>query len=1051
MPTISVQTGTVSGFSQIGTVPKKIETKTQVFSSGGFGDLYICEKMDGVGVNDVIIKLLKDPNGIGKTCFDTVLAIQDIIKSNPDPDKLVADIPSLTTLPLISFTGKTGNTECLGYGQKYLKGFNDFDDILTNKFADYKNIKLLRRLEYAYRLVKAMKFLSDSGFIHADINAPNLFVNLNTDDLVLLDLDSGEVVGKTKATTFGKIGDFIAPEITQQIIEAQKKNQTPSPTTTYESDRWSVAIAISYILFLRSPLFFFKALTQNNYDEYRKTRSWPDANPSESYFSPSAEKSYSNFFSKAINHPGIAEIKNCFSKLVNEGYNVPTQRPSYDDWIKALESTINTLKIDFKKLLDYLDKQAVAIGNLLSRVTAMQPYGTFFNVQQQLQTIEQSLNLLKSEAETQKQKIAANTPGLIINDEYSNYIKRNNIYEPFIKQIESIEVLINNFAQSKDKFKQGLSDFVLDLDNLKIQMSAYSQFLNLPNMLTTIEFNTLISQIDNIKAETQLQLTNFSAFANSKVQFDLEFQKFNQRLTIFSLLKQTITEALGKIDKHYAELKQQSLAQIDVILSTLAAIQNGTIKNTIAGLSGEVQKQISLFEKQKSEIEALEKSTSFIPIKNKLEKLRTRSTNAITVLEDVEKEIQTFTTNIGTANPANLVTEVNDIKNKLSPANSKPVINSCTLELGNFKTKYSNSIKFDIILKLQTEIQKSNSEYTTIQNLIPNTVNMKSRVFNWVDIVNPSSLIFKIRKYPYFNSMDENGNLNGLFLCAQHEYPKALKRLDLTNLETNRQQEVLPEKISHLSKQQNELIVSIGGSDNLMNDTELSHAKKIRRKNGWWILLLLLAETFLSYAALEAIFPAANPNYRTWFFIFFKLALAFVSTFGLMILLDKFLLALWPPKTSKTKSLKERIPLIFFLGLLSVLILIFIVGLAFVRAFAYESGQKIHPIMGVGFVTLAFALPLVAAYLKYQVDSILHYHETLKYIKLEDKIKVLKIKLKNLNERERTRCRKIITQSYRVLNKLNILKNDGDNSLINTDFENYDKYNNFMITKYGKL
>ena len=104
---------------------------------------------------------------------------------------------------------------------------------------------LRRRLRIGAELARTMRQIHSNGLCYVDLSWENVLVPLDpkTTSIKLIDPDNLSVPGTSLAEVMGSPG-FIAPEIL-------KESRLPN----HASDRWSLAVAIFYLLVLNHPFF----------------------------------------------------------------------------------------------------------------------------------------------------------------------------------------------------------------------------------------------------------------------------------------------------------------------------------------------------------------------------------------------------------------------------------------------------------------------------------------------------------------------------------------------------------------------------------------------------------------------------------------------------------------------------------------------------------------------------------------------------------------------------------------------------------------------------
>jgi hypothetical protein len=195
----------------------------------------------------------------------------------------------------------------------------------------------------------------------------------------LIDFEGGAV--NENPETFGKPGEWLAPEIQEQLL----KNNSPIIKVDLNTDTWAVAIGIHFMLFHFHPLFFLKVRGKKEMNEYFKNFKWPNIDKNHSNFRNELEGVYDVYIEKLQNQiPN--ELFKAFADTINKGYSNPNLRLSYKQWINAIKGlmqppSISKFEADNLVIIDgipvilswEIDSKAhtVIINNGIGDVTGM--------------------------------------------------------------------------------------------------------------------------------------------------------------------------------------------------------------------------------------------------------------------------------------------------------------------------------------------------------------------------------------------------------------------------------------------------------------------------------------------------------------------------------------------------------------------------------------------------------------------------------------------------------------------------------------------------------
>jgi WD40 repeat protein len=316
-----------------------IEIKPRPFASGGFGELYFCQSLNQNIQTTLpqVVKIFHDDINTQKS-FQTIQKLQEgIIRIQQQ--KSIKDLAALYALPQLSFSGMLEGEKVYGYLANRLNRneYAEFDRIIEDPRVtqEYYQISLAQKIKYALDLVAGFQILRELNYIHADINAENIFIGIKQPNSVIIDYDSGAVTLSTQdsPSTWGKPNEWVAPEIAKQLSE-QKIIQTVKVNLL--SDIWSVAVGVHYFIFLKHPFFFLNDLSERTMKNYFTHHRWPKCDVHAPYFNKNVLAFYEKYLSlleKALPQ----EIFKRFDSTFNEGFYNPAMRTSYTTWISVLK------------------------------------------------------------------------------------------------------------------------------------------------------------------------------------------------------------------------------------------------------------------------------------------------------------------------------------------------------------------------------------------------------------------------------------------------------------------------------------------------------------------------------------------------------------------------------------------------------------------------------------------------------------------------------------------------------------------------------------------
>lgn len=351
MKAISVNKFKTSSLSLDFNSVSTIEIDDSPFDNGAFGEVYFCYSINGktLSVPQVLKVFVDDGSGSAKRGYETICKLQDQIVSHnallkQRNEKSIEQMNALWALPQYSYEGKLNGTTVFGYSANRLntpeyllfdKIFNDPDLTKRKELrTHFYNLPIDQRLKFAHDLAEGFKALQEMSYIYADLNPKNFFVNDISNKLCLIDYDSGAVTKNPndEAETFGKLGEWLAPEIQEQLLQ----NLSGNIKVDLNTDTWAVAIAIHFMLFNFHPLFYLKVRGKKELKNYFNKYKWPEIEKSDPNFRQELAGVYDYYIEK-LNTSIPASIKNAFAETINNGYFNPNRRLSYKQWLNAIK------------------------------------------------------------------------------------------------------------------------------------------------------------------------------------------------------------------------------------------------------------------------------------------------------------------------------------------------------------------------------------------------------------------------------------------------------------------------------------------------------------------------------------------------------------------------------------------------------------------------------------------------------------------------------------------------------------------------------------------
>jgi serine/threonine protein kinase len=356
MKIIQINSNLSSGLRSDYNLINTIEIEDKPFAVGGFGEVYHCISINGTApfTKQVVKLFIDNSKGSAEHNFRTTQRLQKKVEKenqkllSQQGKSLIELFPAFKGLPHCSFRGNLNGKTVIGFVSDNLVrlGFTDFEHFLqdANLLTQYQNFPIERKMLIAFQLVSAFKVLEEFHFIHADLKPGALFINLKSDEIAVIDFDSGVITETVddEPTCWGAANDWVAPEIWEQQSTIQKGERIK---VDIYSDRWSVAIGIHYLMTTFHPLFYLTELSPRISKQYFTPQNqWPLVNKTAPYFQKANEAIYDQYL-PWVNSVLPKVVKDKLSHTINFGYKNPVARTSYSDWKIALQAIQEPPKI----------------------------------------------------------------------------------------------------------------------------------------------------------------------------------------------------------------------------------------------------------------------------------------------------------------------------------------------------------------------------------------------------------------------------------------------------------------------------------------------------------------------------------------------------------------------------------------------------------------------------------------------------------------------------------------------------------------------------------
>jgi len=415
---------------------------------GGFGSIYK-SILNGTNYAVKIFHFQSANRG-----YDTINNLIDQI------DVSVKNIDGLKALPLFSFEGKLNSKIVKGYVTYFFdtNSYVSLEDILNSKLREYATLSFDKRFLLVKQLCEALLELEKISFIHADINAQNILIDLQNLHLIIIDFDSGAITSGDNfiPATFGKLNEWVAPEIREQMIVNSKKIRV-----NIHSDRFSAIVGIHYLLFMQPPYCYIKEMSSTVMQQYLKKYGWSNSPDSTEHYFTHSFPAYSKMVQYLKHHR--ADFFRALEVSLNQGYFDKNSRVTYSQFLSKIKSSN----------ISNSPKQSIS-----------SPKGIFFTPKKQTKLIYTLLfgsmvilgyYLMQSNSQIVNKPIKSK--GIVVRES----INLHDVYisNHYLLKFTSIEKIDNklNFSYSliqTDRFKEEKRRGYIDLDSLKIYFEGLS-------------------------------------------------------------------------------------------------------------------------------------------------------------------------------------------------------------------------------------------------------------------------------------------------------------------------------------------------------------------------------------------------------------------------------------------------------------------------------------------------------------------------------------------------------------------------------------------------
>ena len=301
----------------IGSNNAKYTLENTPFKKGGEGSVY-----NIAGKPDCVAKIYH-----GSVITAELEAKIKYIKNNP-PSKTILD---QIAWPLDCLRNIKG--QFVGFVMPKLQIDVELGDLY--RYQSKKNtLTQAQKILVASNICRVIAEIHKAGYVFGDFNPCNIGVNLTTGKVAFLDTDSYHIYDKDTKHTYRCcvcLNGYVAPELIQRCKGTDFKS-APLPTFTQETDRFALAIHIFKLLF--NGFTPFNGIPENERSSQASPGQGNEAIEKDNYCFKPGNKPMSSAVPSIDAFP--QEISDLFTRAFMLGRISPSQRPTAEEWDKAL-------------------------------------------------------------------------------------------------------------------------------------------------------------------------------------------------------------------------------------------------------------------------------------------------------------------------------------------------------------------------------------------------------------------------------------------------------------------------------------------------------------------------------------------------------------------------------------------------------------------------------------------------------------------------------------------------------------------------------------------
>ncbi len=321
------------------------------FDSGGFGSLHQVLSINGKQISGLVIKLISEEGSADHALSSVTLLHKKLTRRlKAEKTGISQAYPQLLGMPFCCFNGKDEINQkslvgLLMYDLRDL-GYEDFGSDKFNR-VKFSEINIETKLYYSYQLSSVISLLHGFDFIHSDLSENAIWINKDTENLLLIDYDSGyHFDSQIKPSTLGKVGHWIGSKF-RKILSKESEKEELDHDDRIAEENWVLSNAIFELLFNVSPFFFLKDATDKTKQSYLKNNVWPSIKENDSTLNISNHEALASVvnYIDLLKRNGLDNLINQFINTFNKGFKSYKHRPHSNVWKDILFDICKSLDL----------------------------------------------------------------------------------------------------------------------------------------------------------------------------------------------------------------------------------------------------------------------------------------------------------------------------------------------------------------------------------------------------------------------------------------------------------------------------------------------------------------------------------------------------------------------------------------------------------------------------------------------------------------------------------------------------------------------------------